>query len=118
MNKTLALLFTLLFTQAAAAAQTVEAFLADPIAVLDQQGKLQREILRKDAPKVPLQVLSYNEALDLVQVDLNGQKVWFDALDLRLNPTKVVKMGCLDMKAGQPESKENNSTIGYGGCKQ
>ena len=118
MNKTLALLFTLLFTPAALAAQTVEEFLADPVAVLDERGKLEREIPRKDAPKVPLTVLSYNEVLDLVQVDLGGKKVWFDPLDLRLNPTKIVKLGCDEMKAGQLESKENNSTISYGKCKQ
>lgn len=119
MNKVIVMLLAAVFSQAAAAAaQTVEGFLADPVAIMDAQGKQVGELPLKDAPKPPLPVLQYNEGLDQVQVELAGKLVWLDTQDLRMNPTKVVKLGCKDMKTGLPASKENNSTIGYGGCKE
>ncbi|MHC8409027.1 hypothetical protein ACYZTR_02350 [Pseudomonas sp. Hz4] len=120
MTRTAALLLTALFSQAAwSATPTVEAFLADPIALLDAQGKLERELPLKDAPKNALPVLQYNEALELVQIELAGQKVWLDTMDLRLNPSKLVKLPCQKMPSSKIADSQNNSTIGFGaGCKQ
>lgn len=117
MNKTVALLFALLFSQAAAATtQVVEAFLADPVEILDNLGKHAGEMALKDAPKGPLPVLQYNESLDLVQVELAGKPVWLDTEDLRMNPTKAVKLNCKEIPTGKAASKENPSSLGYGGC--
>jgi hypothetical protein len=118
MTKAAVLLFAAFFSQVAlSATPTVEAFLADPVSLLDEQGKLQRELPLKDVPKNPLQILQYNEALELVQVELSGQKVWLDTMDLRLNPTKVVKLPCQTMPASLKADSQNNSTIGFGaGC--
>ncbi|EIK94544.1 hypothetical protein PMM47T1_21673 [Pseudomonas sp. M47T1] len=116
MNKTIALFFALLFSQAAAATQVVEGFLADPVEILDSLGKHAGEMARKDAPKGPLPVLQYNESLDLVQVELAGKPVWLDTEDLRMNPTKVVKLACKEVPIGKGEGKENPSSLGYGGC--
>ncbi|MBD1555111.1 hypothetical protein [Pseudomonas typographi] len=120
MTKPLAVLIIVLLTQGAFAAPakpTVEAFIGDPIAILDAQGNVEGEMPLRDAPKGPLPILQYNEAIDLVQVELAGKKVWLDTLDLRMNPTKIVTLSCQEMKPGSPD-KENNSTIGYGGCKE
>jgi hypothetical protein len=113
-------LLVAVFSQAVwAAAPTVEAFLADPIALLDEQGKLERELPLKDAPKNPLPVLQYNEALELVQIELAGRKVWLDTMDLRLNPSKMVKLPCQKMPGSKAADSQNNSTIGFGaGCNQ
>lgn len=118
MTKAAALLLTALFSQAAwSAAPTVEAFLADPVALLDEQGKLEREMPLKDAPKTALPVLQYNEALELVQVEMAGKKVWLDTMDLRLNPSKMVKLPCQKMPGSKVADSQNNSTIGFGaGC--
>jgi hypothetical protein len=118
MNRTAILLLTALFSQAAlSATPTVEAFLADPVALLDEQGKLERELPLKDVPTKPLPVLQYNEALELVQVELSGKKVWLDTMDLRLNPSKLVKLPCQKMPSSQAADSQNNSTIGFGaGC--
>jgi hypothetical protein len=120
MTKTTVLLLAALFSQAAlSATPTVDAFLADPVALLDEQGKLQRELPLKDTPKNPIPVLQYNETLELVQVELSGQKVWLDTMDLRLNPSKIVKLPCQKMPNSLKADSQNNSTIGFGaGCNQ
>jgi hypothetical protein len=120
MTRTTVLLLAILFSPAVlSATPTVEAFLADPVALLDEQGKLERELPLKEAPTKPVPVLQYNEALELVQVELSGKKVWLDTMDLRLNPSKLVKLPCQKAPAGNPTDKQNNSTIGYGaGCNQ
>ena len=118
MNKTCLFLLTALLSHTSlAATQTVEAFLADPVAVLDEQGKLEREVALSEIPPNPLPVLQYNEELELVQVELAGKKVWLDTMDLRLNPSKVVKLPCQKMPTSQAQDQQNNSTIGFGaGC--
>jgi len=120
MTRTTVLLLAALFSQAAlSATPTVDAFLADPVALLDEQGKLQRELPLKDTPKNPIPVLQYNETLELVQVELSGQKVWLDTMDLRLNPSKIVKLPCQKMPNSLKADSQNNSTIGFGaGCNQ
>ncbi|MGY4491854.1 hypothetical protein [Pseudomonas sp. TE3610] len=115
MNKTSALIFAaLLSSQAVAATQVVEGFLADPVAILDAKGQQIGELARKDAPKGSLPVLQYNDALDLVQVEVAGKQVWLDTEDLRMKPTKVVKLGCKEIPTGK--QRENSSSLGYGGC--
>lgn len=118
MNKTcLFLLAALLSHTSQATTQTVETFLADPVAVLDEQGKLEREVALSEIPPNPLPVLQYNEELELVQVELAGKKVWLDTMDLRLNPSKVVKLPCQKLPTSQAQDQQNNSTIGFGaGC--
>ncbi|BAU75767.1 hypothetical protein [Metapseudomonas furukawaii] len=120
MIRTSLLLLATLATQAALASPpVVEAFLADPVAVLDEQGKLQREVARQELPGQPLTVLQYNEDLELVQVELSGQKIWLDTVDLRLNPSKIVKLPCQKLPTSQATDQHNNSTIGFGaGCSQ
>jgi len=118
MTRAAILLLSVMFSQLAwSATPTVEAFLADPIALLDEQGKLEREMPLKDAPKTALAVLQYNEALELVQVEMAGRKVWLDTMDLRLNPSKLVKLPCQKMPGSKTADSQNNSTIGFGaGC--
>ena len=89
MNRSLIVVLVALFTQGAwAETHSIKAFLADPVAVLDEQGKQQRELPKKDTPTQPVPVLQYNKALDLVQVELAGQKVWLDTMDLRIEPDR------------------------------
>ncbi|MGF6693967.1 hypothetical protein M2318_004051 [Metapseudomonas resinovorans] len=118
MNKTCLFLLSALVSHASlAATPTVEEFLADPVAVLDEQGKLEREVALSEVPPNPLPVLQYNEELELVQVELAGKKVWLDTMDLRLNPSKLVKLPCQKMPTSQAQDQQNNSTIGFGaGC--
>jgi hypothetical protein len=114
-----AVLIAVLASQTCAAAvANVEAFLADPVSILDEQGKVEREMPRKEAPAQPLPVLQYNEALELVQVDLAGRKVWLDPMDLRINPPlKVVKMPCERLNGSDKGLEKNHSTMGFGeGC--
>lgn len=119
MTRVAAFLLTALFSQLAlSAASNVEAFLSDPVEVLDDQGKFLRELPRKDAPTKPIPVLQYNEALDQVQVELAGQKVWLDSQYLRVNPPlNGVDLPCQKLPAGRSADSQNNSTMGYGaGC--
>jgi hypothetical protein len=119
MTRFAALLLTVFFGQVALAdTPLVEAFLEDPVELLDDQGKLQRELALKDAPTKPLPILQYNEALDLVQVELTGQKVWLDSQNLRVNmPLNVVNFPCQKLPVGKASDSQNNATMGYGaGC--
>ncbi|MFC6339225.1 hypothetical protein GIR22_18835 [Pseudomonas sp. CCM 7891] len=121
MNRTLFVLLAALFSQPAwAETHSIKAFLADPVAVLDEQGKQQRDLPRKDAPTQPVPVLQYNQALDLVQVELAGQKVWLDTMDLRIEPPlNVVELPCDKLPKSQAKDSHNKSTIGFGaGCNQ
>ncbi|KAA0941255.1 hypothetical protein FQ186_27945 [Pseudomonas sp. ANT_H14] len=121
MNRTFIVLLVALFSQAVLAeTHAIKAFLADPVAVLDEQGKQEREIAQKDTPKQPVPVLQYNKALDLVQVELAGQKVWLDTMDLRIDPPlNVVDLPCQMMPKSLAKDSHNNSTIGFGaGCNQ
>jgi hypothetical protein len=121
MNRSLIVLLATLFTQGAwAETHSIKAFLADPVAVLDEQGKQQRELPKKDAPTQPVPVLQYNKALDLVQVELAGQKIWLDTMDLRIEPPlNVVDLPCQGLTKSQTKDSRNNSTIGFGaGCNQ
>lgn len=118
MIRTCLLLTGALLSQAALSqAITVERFVADPVAVLDAQGKLQGELATSTLPKPPLPVLQYNESLELVQVQLNGKMVWLDTQDVEMKPGKGVKLPCAQLKSSQAADAQNNSTIGFGaGC--
>jgi hypothetical protein len=121
MNKHLIVLLAALFTQGAwAETHNIMAFLADPVAVLDEQGKQQRELPKKDTPSQPVPVLQYNKTLDLVQVELAGQKVWLDTMDLRIvPPLNIVELPCQGLTKSQTKDSRNASTIGFGaGCNQ
>ncbi|MBF8740403.1 MULTISPECIES: hypothetical protein [Pseudomonas] len=117
MNKASLFLMSALFSQSLLASPIVDAFLADPVTVLDDQGRLQREVARNGLPQT-LPVLQYNKELDLVQVELAGQKVWLDTMDVRVSPPlNVVKLPCQKLSSSQADDHQNNSTIGFGsGC--
>jgi hypothetical protein len=119
MSKTFLLLFSLLFSHSLlAAGPMVDAFLQDPVPVLDDQGKSLRDVARANLPKQALPVLQYNKELDLVQVDLGSEKVWLDPMTVRVNPPlNVVKLPCQKLSSSLAEDHQNNSTIGFGaGC--
>ncbi|AIG04271.1 Uncharacterised protein [Pseudomonas fluorescens] len=121
MNRTLIVLLAALYSQGVLAeTHVIKAFLADPVEVVDEQGKLQREIAHKDTPKQPVPVLQLNKALELVQVELAGQKVWLDTRDLRIEPPlHVMSLPCQQMPQSLVSDSRNNSTLGYGaGCNQ
>lgn len=120
MRKTYLFLLSALFSHSLLAAPMVEAFLADPVAVLDDQGKPQRDVARASLPQQALPVLEYNKELDLVQVELAGQKVWLDTMDVRVNPPlNVVKLPCQKLPSNLADDHKNASTIGFGsGCKK
>ncbi|MFO2466144.1 hypothetical protein OOJ96_22540 [Pseudomonas sp. 15FMM2] len=121
MNRTLIVLLGALFSQCVQAeTHIIKQFLADPVVILDEQGKLQREIAQKDAPTQPVPVLQYNQALDLVQVELTGQKVWLDPMDLRIEPPfNITTLPCQQVPKSLASDSNNKSTLGYGaGCNQ
>jgi hypothetical protein len=113
MTRSTCLLLAALFSPVSMAT-TVDGFLADPVALLDVQGKALGQLALKDAPKQPLQVLDQNDKLELVQVELNGRKVWLDTMDLRLSDGKIVTTPCADLSQSQKQDARNASTIGFG----
>ncbi|CRM85653.1 hypothetical protein H097_00790 [Pseudomonas sp. FH4] len=121
MNRILIVLLAALYSQGVLAeTHVIKEFLADPVEVVDEQGKLQREIARKDTPKQPVQVLQLNTDLELVLVELAGQKVWLDTRDLRIEPPlNVMSLPCQQMPQSLASDTHNKSTLGYGaGCSQ
>lgn len=117
MRKTSLFLLSVLFSHSLLAAPMVVAFLEDSVAVLDDQGEPQHDVARASLPKQPLPVLQYNKELDLVQVELSGQKVWLDTMQLRVNPPlNVVKMPCEKLSQSQAGDHTTNASLGYGGC--
>ena len=121
MNRILIVLLAALYSQGVLSeTHVIKEFLADPVEVVDEQGKLQREIARKDTPKQPVQVLKLNKELELVQVELAGQKVWLDTGDLRIEPPfHVTELPCQLMPQSLAKDSNNKSTLGYGaGCNQ
>ncbi|MBF8744583.1 hypothetical protein ACLUS7_09775 [Enterobacterales bacterium BD_CKDN230030183-1A_HGKHYDSX7] len=120
MRKTALFLFAALLSQNLFATPMVEAFLEDPLPILDDQGKSLRDVARASLPKQAVQVLQYNKDLDLVQVDLAGEKVWLDTMSVRVAPPlNVVKLPCQKLTRSMAEDHQNNSTIGFGaGCEK
>ncbi|NIE75787.1 hypothetical protein F3J45_15200 [Pantoea sp. Ap-967] len=118
MSKPLLFLIAALFSPNLLATTAVEAFLEDPLPILDDQGKSIRDIASANLPKGSVPVLQYNKELDLVQVELSGEKVWLDPMTVRVNPPlNVVKLPCQKLSSSLPEDHQNNSTIGFGaGC--
>ncbi|MNP79819.1 hypothetical protein D3C76_1777470 [compost metagenome] len=86
--------------------------------MLDEQGKPLRDIARNSLPKQAIEVLQWNKELDLVQVDLGGEKVWLDTMSVRVNPPlNIVTMPCQKLSTSLSDDHQNNSTLGYGaGC--
>ncbi|WDY58126.1 hypothetical protein [Pseudomonas sp. PSKL.D1] len=118
MNKISLFLLSALFSQCMFAASMIEAYVDDPLPILDAQGKPLREITRANLPKQNLEVLQWNKELDLIQVDLAGEKVWLDTMSVRVNPPLYVSsMPCQKLSTSLAEDHQNNSTLGYGaGC--
>ncbi|EXF45181.1 hypothetical protein BAY1663_02393 [Pseudomonas sp. BAY1663] len=120
MHKPFALLCGLLFSGIGHAAElAVVQYVSDPVALLDETGRLLHKQPRAELPPPPLAALQWNEELELVQVEIGGQRVWLDGVDVRLNEGKTVPMPCARLPRGKAESATNLSTIGYGaGCEK
>lgn len=118
MRKPLVLLFALLFGGISHATElTVEEYTSDPIALLDEQGRLLKKVSQAELPATPLLARQWNDDLELVQVEIAGQLVWLDGVDVRLSQGKTVPMPCAALPRARAESATNLSTIGYGaGC--
>ncbi|MDH0304051.1 MULTISPECIES: hypothetical protein [unclassified Pseudomonas] len=118
MSKTSLFLLSALFSHSLLAAPMVEAFLDDPVPVLDEQGRALGDRARSNLPKQAIPVLQYNKELDLVQVEVSGERVWLDTMTVRVNPPlNVVKLPCQKLSNTRPEDQQDNSTIGFGaGC--
>ncbi|AHD12226.1 hypothetical protein C163_00285 [Pseudomonas sp. FGI182] len=118
MSKTFLFLFSALFSHSLFAAPMIEAVIDDPLPVLDEQGKALRDVARSSLPKQAIEVLQWNKELDLVQVDLAGEKVWLDTMSVRVNPPlNIVTMPCQKLSTNLADDHQNNSTLGYGaGC--
>ncbi|KXJ30342.1 MULTISPECIES: hypothetical protein [Pseudomonas] len=98
-----------------AAPLTVVAIESDPLSLLDPLGKPLGSLSRDRLPQLPLPVLSTNE-LDLVEVQLDGRRVWLDRMDVRLNQGAEVKMPCAKLASGTAD-RSSGATLGYGaGC--
>ena len=120
MHKPFIVLFSLLLGGIGHAAElAVVQYVSDPVALLDETGRLLRKQPRTELPATPLAALQWNEDLELVQVEIDGQRVWLDGVDVRLNEGKTVPMPCARLPRGKAESATNLSTIGYGaGCEK
>ncbi|NKQ11940.1 hypothetical protein [Pseudomonas sp. SST3] len=118
MRKPLTLLCALLLSGAAhAAGLTVEEYTNDPIALLDETGRLLQRVPRAELPPTPLAAQQWNEDMELVQVEIAGRPVWLDGVDVRLSEGKTVPMPCAALPRAKADGATNLSTIGYGaGC--
>ncbi len=98
-----------------AASLAVIAIESEPLSLLDQHGKPLGNLTRDRLPALPLPVLATNE-LDLVEVQLEGKRVWLDRMDIRLNQGEEVSMPCAKLASGTAD-RSNGATLGYGaGC--
>lgn len=120
MSKTSLSLLCALFSQSLFAASQVVGYLDDTVELLDDQGKVQRAVPSTSLPRQALPVLQYDKELDLVEVEVSGQKVWLDSMAVRVDPPlHVVDLPCEKLTRSQAEDQQNNSTIGFGaGCKK
>ena len=118
MRTPLTLLCALLLSSTSyAAGLTVEQYTNDPIALLDAEGRLLKKVARSELPATALAAQQWNDDLELVQVEVAGQLVWLDGVDVRLSQGKTVPMPCAALPKARAESATNLSTIGYGaGC--
>ncbi len=118
MYKTSLFLCCALLSQSLFAANMVVGYLEDTVELLDDQGKIQREVPVANLPQQALPVLQYDQETDQVQVEVSGQKVWMDSMAVRVDPPlHVVELPCEKLTRSQAEDQQNNSTIGFGaGC--
>ena len=88
---------------------------AAPLTVVVIESDPLSSLSRDRLPQLPLPVLSTNE-LDLVEVQLDGRRVWLDRMDVRLNQGAEVKMPCAKLASGTAD-RSSGATLGYGaGC--
>src|SRR5690606_25904148 len=118
MHKPFIVLFGLLLGGIGHAAElAVVQYVSDPVALLDETGRLLRKQPRTELPATPLAALQWNEDLELVQVEIDGQRVWSDGGDVRLRGGKGVTIACARLPRGKAESASHLCTSGYGaGC--
>ncbi|MDD4865030.1 MAG: hypothetical protein PHE38_13595 [Alishewanella agri] len=88
----------------------------NPIAVLDENNRLISKIDVKQLPKPEVLVLAVNEVLDLIMIqDLNGNEIWLDTFDVRLNRGKAVNLDCYRLMSATPKDTQEAGTMGFGG---
>ena len=107
------------FSQNLLAASQVVGYLDDSIELLDDKGKVQRVVPSAELSQT-LPVLRYDKELDLIEIELNDQKIWLDSTAVRIEPPLYqVNLPCEKLSSNYPEDQKKNVTIGFGaGCKK
>jgi len=120
MNRSLIVVLVALFTQGAwAETHSIKAFLADPVAVLDEQGKQQRELPKKTRRPNPSPCCSTTRRWIWCRLSWRSEGL-AGHHGLRIEPPlNVVDLPCQGLTKSQTKDSRNNSTIGFGaGCNQ
>lgn len=91
-------------------------FEVDPVMILDASGKLIKELPVAQLPKPDVEVLAFNEELELVQIEASdGVAVWLDIYDLELNQGKIVELDCSKLATAKDADHHETGTMGFGG---
>ncbi|MEQ3638219.1 MAG: hypothetical protein ABNH03_00560 [Alteromonas sp.] len=91
-------------------------FEVDPAMILDSTGKLVEEIPVAQLPTPEIEVLAFNEELELVQINNRaGTPIWLDIYDLELNQGKIVELDCSKLATARQADHHETGTMGFGG---
>lgn len=91
-------------------------FEVDPVMILDNTGKLVKEVSVAELPEPDIEVLAFNEELELVQINTKaGAPVWLDIYDLELNQGKIVELDCTKLATAKDADHHETGTMGFGG---
>ncbi|WP_018981877.1 hypothetical protein [Salinimonas chungwhensis] len=92
----------------------------DPVSILDENATFLRTVAADTLPTPTVEVLDTKPSLDLVKiVDKQGNEVWLDTYELKLNKGKVVNLDCHKLVEAAPDDRKEAGTMGYGGrCNQ
>lgn len=91
-------------------------FEVDPVMILDSTGKLVEEIPVSQLPEPDIEVLAFNEELELVKINTRaGTPVWLDIYDLDLNQGKIVELDCSKLAIAREADHHETGTMGFGG---
>ncbi len=86
----------------------IEGYGVDEVGVFDQQGNWVKDIASKKLP-APLVPTAYNSDLEMVEVDVNGERFWLDTMDLQLNQRASTSKTCSSL---HPSARSESSRSG------
>ncbi|MGI9273938.1 MAG: hypothetical protein ACR2PT_03645 [Endozoicomonas sp.] len=98
------------FTLQAQEPTFIEEYAVTSISILNKNGDEIREILAEELP-APARITDYNIDMEMVQIEFNGETIWLDTMDLKLDQTATVAWDCKDIDPSTQSGTSESGTV-------